>query len=431
MTALRGLFERRTLESQATPLTADNLREFLELGDRTDAGIAVSPVSGLRMSAVYRCIAVTAGVSAALPLHAYQPDTRVKVTEPLLRQPHPELTRLELWRLTYAHRLGWGNAFLQKVQRPRGVVRELWPISPERCKVGKVKPTTYNPSGKLFEIEDDWGVKQVLTSRDVLHIPGLSYDGVSGLSPIRLAAGAIALSQAAEKSGARFFRNGAQLSGVLQVEQRLKESQAQALQRRWEARMSGTDNAHKIAVLDSKAKFEPITMPLRDAQFLETRQFQVPEIARFYGVPLFLLFETAKSTSWGTGLEQQAQGWITFDLHPTWLAPHEQRIEKELFADVGRDRDIRYNVNGLLRADAAARANFYRVMREVGGLNADEIRELEDRPPIPDGKGQGYLQPANMSPLGEEPPEPQPAPAPAPPADPDADDEDEEPDDED
>lgn len=422
MTALRGLFERRSIQDPATPLTADTLMEYLGGGDSTDAGVTVTPASGLRMSAVYRCIAVTAGVAAALPLHAYEPDTRVKVPQPLLRNPHPELTRLELWRLTYAHRLGWGNAWMQKVRNGAGVVRELWPISPERCKVAKVKPSTANPGGKLFEVTDDWGEKRVLTSRHILHIPGLNYDGVTGLSPIRLAASAIALSQAAEKSGARFFRNGAQLSGVLQVEQRLKESQAIALQRRWEARMSGTDNAHKIAVLDSKAKFAPITMPLRDAQFLETRQFAVPEIARFFGTPLFLLFETTKSTSWGTGLEQQAQGWITFDLHPTWLAPTEQRIEKELFADVGNDHDVRYNVNGLLRADAAGRAAFYRIMREVGGLNADEIRELEDRPPIPDGKGQGYLQPANMTPLGEEPPEP--APAPAPPPDPDDEDED-------
>ncbi|NJP33693.1 phage portal protein [Micromonospora thermarum] len=422
MTALQGLF-RRNIQDPSTPLTADTLLEYLG-GDTTDAGISVTPASGLRMSAVYRCIAVTSGVAAALPLHTYQPDTRVKVPEPLLRNPHPELTRLELWRLTYAHRLGWGNAAIQKVRNRAGTVKELWPISPDRYKVGKVKPTALNPGGKIFEVTDDWGTKRVLTSRDILHIPGLNYDGVTGLSPIRLAASAIALAQAAEKSGAKFFARGAQLSGVLQVEQRLKDSQALALQRRWEARMSGTDNAHKIAVLDSKAKFAPITMPLRDAQFLETRQFAVPEVARFFGTPLFLLFETAKSTSWGTGLEQQAQGWITFDLHPTWLAPTEQRIEKELFADVGRDRDVRYNVNGLLRADAQARAAFYRVLREVGGLNADEIRAYEDLPPIPDGKGQGYLQPANMTPLGEE-PEPTPAPAPAP------DDEDEESDDED
>lgn len=422
MTALQGLF-RRNLQDPSTPLTADTLLEYLGGGDSTDAGISVTPASGLRMSAVYRCIAVTSGVAAAMPLHTYQPDTRVKVPQRLLRNPHPELTRLELWRLTYAHRLGWGNAAMQKVRNRAGVVVELWPISPDRYKVAKVKPSAANPGGKLFEVTDDWGVKRALTSRDILHIPGLNYDGVTGLSPIRLAASAIALSQAAEKSGARFFRNGAQLSGVLQVEQRLKESQAVALQRRWEARMSGTDNAHKIAVLDSKAKFAPITMPLRDAQFLETRQFAVPEIARFFGVPLFLLFETAKSTSWGTGLEQQAQGWITFDLHPTWLAPTEQRLEKELFADVGNDHDVRYNVNGLLRADAAARASFYRIMREVGALNADEIRELEDRPPIAGGKGQGYLQPANMAALGEE-PEPTPAPAPAPDDEDEDDDED-------
>lgn len=414
---LQPLFERRGLESPSVALTADNLLEFVHSGELTDAGVAVSERSSLQMSAVWRCVSVTAGVSAALPLGTFEPDSKIKVPSPLLRKPHPELTRVELWRLAYTHRLLWGNTYLQKIRSRAGEVKELHPIMPWRVRPARVKISQRNPWGKVFAVTDDTGAEQALTPREILHIPGLSYDGVVGLSPVRHAATAIALSQAAERSGARFFARGAQLSGVLQVEQSLNNTQAEALQSRWEARTGGLENAHKVVVLDNNAKFAPMTMPMRDAQFLETRQFQVPEIARMFGVPLFLLFETQKSTSWGTGLEQQAQGWITFDLHPTWLAPTEQRIEKELFDDADVDRDVRYRLNGLLRGDSAARGQFYRIMREVGGMNADEIRDLEDYPPIPDGKGQAFLSPANMQELGAEPPEPAPQ-VPPPPIDP-------------
>lgn len=403
---------RASVESPSTPLTGEQLLDFVYGAAASESGIVVDERSSMTMSAVWRCVAVTAGVSSALPMHAFEPDSKVRVPAPLLRRPNPEYTRAELWKLSYVHRLLWGNSYLQKVRNRAGQVVELWPVSPWRARPGRVKRTAANPRGKVFAVTDDEGRQHPLTPREIMHIPGLSYDGLEGVSPIRDAArNAIGLALAAERSGARFFAKGAQLSGVLQTDQKLTQPQADALQQRWEARHSGTGNAHRVGILDSGAKFQPVTMPLRDAQFLETRQFQVPEIARIFGVPLFLLFETQKSTSWGTGLEQQAQGWVTFDLHPTWLAPTEQRVEKELFFDEGTDRDVRYNVNGLLRGDSKARGEFYRVMRELGALNADEIRDLEDRPPIPGGVGEIYLQAANMQELGAKP-------EPAPPADP-------------
>lgn len=407
MTILRSLLESRvSLNDPTVSLTADNLLAYVS-GEPGDAGVVVTPQSSMQMSAVWRCVAVTAGVSSALPLHVFAAGSKQRLTHPLLADPHPEMTRLELWRLTYVHRLLWGGAYVQKLRNRAGQVRELWPIRPWRVKPGRVKPSEKNPGGKVFEVTDDDGRRQDMTSREIMHLPHLSLDGVEGLSPIGAARQAVGLAQAAERSGSRFFGRGAQLSGVLQVEQRLTKDQAEALQQRWEARHSGTDNAHKIAVLDSNAKFAPITMPLRDAQFLETRQFQVPEIARFFGVPLFLLFETQKSTSWGTGLEQQALGWVQFDLQPSWLAPTEQRISKELLP---AGREARYNVDGLLRGDSAARAAFYTVMRNVGAYSANDIRDRENLPPVEGGDSR--LQPLNMAPLGSEPPEPKPAPAP-------------------
>ena len=422
MTALRGLFERRSsLNNPTVPLTADSLLDFVAGVANQDTGVVVSEQTSMQVSAVWRAVSVTANVSASLPLHVFTAGTKTKVANPLLDDPHPELTPLELWRLARVHKLLWGNGYLQKIRNGAGQVVELWPVSPWRVRPGRARPITANPSGKVFECVDDAGVSHAFTTREILHLPGLGYDGVCGLSPIRHAAVGIGLALAAEKSGARFFARGAQLSGVLQVEQRLEEEQANALQRRWEAKMGGVDNSGRIAVLDSNAKFQPITMPMRDAQFLETRGFQVPEIARMFGVPLFLMFETAKSTSWGTGLEQQAQGWITFDLHPAELAPFEQRIRKELLP---KGQEARYNVNGLLRGDSAARAAFYTVMRQVGAFSANDIRDKEDLTPIPGGDT--YLQPLNMGPLGADPTDKPAVQKPADPAGNPADDEDDE-----
>lgn len=397
MTILRGLVEQRSPENPQIPLTSATLLDWMG-GSRTASGKRVSEAGSLAMSAVWRCTSLISGVSSALPLHVYEDDSRDRVRSPLLRDPHPELTPLELWRLTFVHRCLWGNTYVQKVRNGAGVVKELWPITPDRVRVERFRPTDANPSGKVFDVTDDWGAQQVLTPREILHLPGMGYDGVCGVSPIRAAQQAIGLGMAAEEYGARLFSSGNLMSGILQTEQRLEPDQADALKKRWMAKMSGLERAHDIAVLDSGASFQPVSMPAKDSQFLESRTFEVEELARFFGVPAFLLGLTSKSTSWGTGLEQQAIAWVKFDLHPSWLAPTEQRITKELLPAT---LDARYKVEGLLRGDSASRAQFYNVMRQAGALSANDIRDLEDMPPIPDGDV--YLMPMNMAPLGTEP----------------------------
>lgn len=396
--ALFGLFEgRASVESVTTPLTSATLLDLLG-GTPGDAGITVTETSAMAMSAVYRCTAIISSVSSALPLHSYKRGTKARADSDLLDDLHPDFTPYELWKLSYAHRCLWGNSYTQKLRNPAGQVKELWPVTPSRVRVDKEQPTTPNPSGKVFWVTDDWGVLHKVTPREILHIPALGYDGITGCSPVRLATQGIGLALAAEKHGATLFGSGNMLSGVLQSEQRLQPAEAERLRARWEKMASGLSRSHKTAVLDMGAKFQPLTMPNDDAQMLESREFQVTDIARFFGVPQFLLSQTSKSTSWGTGLEQQAQGFVTFDLHPQWLAPTEQRITKELLV---RGKYAKYTVEGLLRGDSQARAEFYRVMREVGAYSANDIRELEDRPPVPDGDGR--LQPLNFAPLGSDP----------------------------
>lgn len=400
--SLFGLFENRaSLENPSVPLTSQGLLEYLG-GTMQESGVAVTEKTSLHMPAVWRAVSLIAGVSSALPMPVYKEGTREKVPGTLLADPHPELTALEVWRLGYVHRVLWGNTYIQKIRNGAGQVKELWPLSPDRMRVDRVKPTEPNPTGKLFDFTDDWGTQWVLTPREVLHIPGLGYDGLTGCSPVRLAAQGIGLAQAAERTAARQFGAGNMVGGVLQTEQRLDPDQADALKARWKAKMAGLSNSHEIAVLDSGASFTPVAMPNNDAQFLESRQFEILEIARMFGVPPFLLMETAKSTSWGTGLEQQAQGFVTWDLSPTWLAPTEQRINKELLP-MGQQY-ARYQLGGLLRGDSAARATFYRAMRDTGAYTVNNILELEDKPPLDGPEGDLHLQPLYMAPLGYTPP---------------------------
>lgn len=402
MSGLFGLFGGRTergLESPAQPLTSAALAEFLG-GVASDAGLSVSETSALRTPAVWRAVNVIAGVSSALPMPTYKVGTKEKEASALLANPHPDLTPVELWRNTYTYRVLWGNGYIQKIRDGAGQIRELWPISSDRVQVDRERPSDENPSGKWFWVTDDWGAVHRLSPYEVLHIPGLGYDGLTGCSPVRMATQGIGLAQAAEKSAARLFGSGNLVGGVLQTEQRLDQDQAARLKERWKSKMSGVHNSHEIVVLDSGASFKPVAMPNVDAQFLESREFENAEIARIFGVPLFLLMETSKSTSWGTGLEQQAQGWVTFDLNPTWLTPTEQRVTKELLPS---SLYAKYQMGGLLRGDSAARATFYRAMRDVGAYSANDILDLEDKPPLDGPEGDLRLQPMYMAPLGSNP----------------------------
>lgn len=295
--SLFGLFERRaSIESPLVPLTSAAVLDYVGAGMASDAGVPVTETGSLAMSAVYRAVSLISGLGGALPLHTYKAGTREQATSLLLNNPHPDLTPYEFWKLSYVHRCLWGNFYAQKVRNGAGQVTWLYPIHPSLVRVGKVARSDANPSGKIFAVRQDDGSDVPMTSREVFHIPGLGYDGVMGLSPIRMAAQAIGMALAAESYGARLFGSGNLLSGILKTTQRLEQTQAEALQTRWQTMKSGLQNAHRVAVLDSGAEFQSLTMPNDDAQLLESRRWQVTEISRFFGVPPFLLNETEKST---------------------------------------------------------------------------------------------------------------------------------------
>jgi HK97 family phage portal protein len=369
-----------SIENPAVPLTSTTLLEVFG-GQKSASGVEVTVEKSLGMPAVFRAVNLIAGTIASLPLHAYRQGdggSRQRVTSgraaSLLDNPHPDLTPFELWEITYAHMLLWGNAYLWKGRDQLGRLVELWPIHPSRVKAGR----TSAMGRKVYQID---GGEQEHDDTTILHLPAFGYDGVCGVSPIRIARQGIGLSLAAEEYGAKLFGSGSLATGILQTEQRLKPSDADRLQARWKAKRSGLGSAHETIVLDQGAKFTQLTIPPEDAQFLQTRSFQVSEIARIFGVPPHMLMDTDKSTSWGTGIESQTLGFVTYTLRP-WLVRFEQRVTRVLKPEPVY---AHYALEGLLRGDSAARAAFYRALWEIGGFSTNEIRALEEMPPIEGG----------------------------------------------
>jgi len=387
-----GRLFNATIESPEVPISSANIVELFG-GEKVDAGVTVDEVKSLGLSAVWCAVTLLAGTIGSLPLHAYRESEgagRVKLTSgraaALLSNPHPDMTPMELWEVVVGHLLLWGNAYLWKGEDQLGRLREFWPIHPGRVRAGRASDGT-----KVYSIDGE-----AFADREILHIPGFGYDGVCGVSPVRAARQGLGLAMAAEKFGAKLFGSGSLATGILQTEQRLDAGQADQIQARWQAKRAGLENAHSTIVLDSGAKWTQLTIPPEDAQFLQSRAFQISEIARMFRVPPHMLMDTDKSTSWGTGIEQQSIGFVTYTLRP-WLVRIEQRLSRVIRPEAAY---AHFSVEGLLRGDSKQRADFYREMWSLGAFNTDDILALEERPPVPDGKGQVRYRPLNFGLLG-------------------------------
>lgn len=264
----------QSVQDPNTQLTGTNIVQYMDsmTGGLTAASTRVNEHSSLGMPAVWRAVNLIASGSASLPLHAYKrsaDDPTLRVPQftgqgaDLIANPHPDLTSFELWEIVYSHMLLWGNAYLQKLRDQNGRVKELWPVHPSR-----VTPRRDEQMNKTYRIT---GMEELLTDQQILHIPGFGYDGIKGLSPITCARQGIGLALAAEEFGARLFGSGSLAGGILTTEQRLKQDQADALKSRWKAKVGGLHNSHEIAILDAGAKFQQLTIPPEDAQFIESR----------------------------------------------------------------------------------------------------------------------------------------------------------------
>lgn len=375
-------------------------------GHTTAAGKHVTEESAMGMSAIWRAVNLIATTVASLPLHPYLSDAavggRVRATGrtvALLAEPNSEQTPLEYWETVMVHLLLWGNAYAKIERDGLGDFVGFKAIHPSRMQVGRIKVD--GQSVKVYQVTSD-GKRETYRDTladgshgDILHIPGLGYDGVVGVSPIRAAQQGIALSLAAEEFGAKFFSNGLLAGAVLQTEQTLTQEQAERIQKRAQQKWGGLTGSHKIIVLDKGAKVTPITIPPGDAQFIESRKFQIEEVARLYGTPPHMLMDTEKSTSWGTGIEQQNIGFVTYTLRG-YLSRIEQRLNRLLKV---RKEYVKFALEGLLRGDSAQRSAFYTAMLPTGAISPNQIAALEELPPVPGGDQ--YFRSANLVPLGD------------------------------
>ena len=284
------------------------------------------------------------------------------------------------------------------IRNGKGEVVGLYPLMPDRMTVNRDEKGRlyyeYMVSSDDAKTLKDGTVR--LSPYDVLHIPGLGFDGLVGYSPIAMAKNAIGLAIAAEEYGSKFYANGATPSGILEYPGTVKEPDK--VRESWNAGFGGSSNAHKIAVLEEGMKYTPISISPNEAQFLETRKFQINEIARIFRVPPHMVGDLEKSSF--SNIEQQSLEFVKYTLEP-WLVRWEQAMQRSLIPQDDKSKYfIKFNVDGLLRGDYQSRMQGYATARQNGWMSANDIRELEnlDRIPAEDG-GDLYLINGNMMPL--------------------------------
>ncbi|WP_327253161.1 phage portal protein [Streptomyces sp. NBC_01244] len=419
--------------------------ELYNLGVTAASGERVTPHDALQVSAVFGCVRLLSETIATLPLGTYSKRGGVRraIDSPeWIDYPNAEpggMGRIDILSQTVLSLLLQGNAFLAiRWQGPNIVGLDV--LDPTKIKVHMVQLESNGVRRKVFEAfdVDDDGNEVLLgwfTPRDVLHIPGMMLPGeFVGCSPITYARESIGLALASQKYGSKFFANGAVPGAVVEVPGSMSEDGLKRAREAWRTANSGVDNAHRVALLTEGAKFSKVAMSPDEAQFLQTRQFQVPEIARIFGVPPHLISDATNSTSWGSGLAEQNIAFTMFSLRP-WLERIESGLNRLLFAETAdRFRFVKFNLEGIQRGAPKERMELYSLGLQNGIYSIDEVRASEDLPPLPDGIGETYRVPLNLGEVGEEPepePEPEPPAIEPPPADePDEEEPDEEPDDE-
>ena len=402
-----GILERLGLKRQrGEPKNKYEGNDFSLLFGRTTSGKTVNERTALQTTAVYACVRILSETIASLPLHVYRytEGGKAKDTEHILYtllhdEPNPDMTSFVFRETLMSHLLIWGNAYAQIIRDRSGQVIGLYPLLPDQMSIHR------SEKGKLYYVynryeEDNPNFQEkgsiVLSQEEVLHIPGLGFDGLIGYSPIALAKNAVGMTLACEEYGASFFGNGANPGGVLEHPGILKDPAK--VRDSWNAVYQGTRNAHKVAVLEEGMSYKQIGIPPEEAQFLETRKFQINEIARLFRIPPHMVGDLEKSSF--SNIEQQSLEFVKYTLDP-WVVRFEQALKKSLLLpEEKKTHFIKFNVDGLLRGDYQSRMNGYAIGRQNGWLSTNDIRKLEELNPIPPEEGGDlYLINGNMTKL--------------------------------
>lgn len=348
----------------------------------------VSETSALALSAVWACVNLVAGTIATLPFMVYRtgPDGRREVakTHPLYRvlhdSPNYEQTAVDFWEWMAAALELRGNAYARIIRGENGRVSALLPVPPDLMAVKRLADGSleysWTEDGKYFRESD----------KSVLHIRGFGGNPMGGLSTLQFARRSFGLARSQEEAASRTFSNGLRPSGVLKFKEWLSPENRKIAETKLVEKYTGAMNAGKPLVLEGGTEWQQLTISPEDAQMIESRGFSVEEVCRFFGVPPFMVGHTEKSTSWGTGIEQQTIGFQKFTLRRR-LRRIEQAVAKQLLSPADRSAGVtvEFNLEGLLRGDTASRAAFYQTMTQIGAMTINEVRGLENLAPVEGG----------------------------------------------
>ena len=357
-------------------------------GSASKTGIAITEESAMRLSAVFGAVRVISETIASLPWMVKQDlegSTRNASAHPinqLIHSPNGMMTDFNFRESCQAHLCLHGNAYIAIKRNEAGQPVSLIPVHPDRVKVKVYKDE------KFYTIDDG---KETFDDTEMIHIVGLSFDGIVGKSVIEAARESIGLGLAADQFGGAFFGNGANVNTVLTHPGRLSDEAYKRLMASWQRRYAGLDNAHKTAILEEGMNLQKVSISPSESQFLETRQFGVVDIARFFRIPLAYL-GSLENSSTRANIEEQGIQFQRNTILP-WVKRWEAEFNRKLFPN-GNDYYIRFNMDGLLRGDISSRYSSYATARQWGWLSVNDIRKFEGLDNI--DNGDTYLQPLNM-----------------------------------
>lgn len=377
-------------ENPSVPLTSLGLDSVFGALSKTDSGETVTTDTALAIPTMWRCVGLLSTIIAGCPLRAFKVQGKAEIFPDILSPGNVNMqyTQFELWELVVAHIALWGNAYILKWRDPTiGMdgyrpIADLRPINPDRVKVKMLD------GNKIFEIQrvdqngnlDPSKKPLILTTYEVMHVPGLGYDGVMGLSPVQLAARTLGTTIAADKLAGRFYAKGTMLSGIINVKAPLSsQTQADQIRARWADKSGGVAHGAEVAVLDAETSFQPLTIPPDALQFLESRRWQTTEIARMFGIPPHLVGDVEKTTSWGTGIEQQNIAFTSYT-----VSGYTNRIEQRASREVipSSTQFCEFDLDRLMRGSMAERFTAYGRAIQDGWLLRNEARVKENMQPV-------------------------------------------------
>jgi HK97 family phage portal protein len=370
---------------------------------KTASGVSITEATAITIPAVLAAVRVISETVGSLPLMLYRRLTprrgKERATDhPLFALLHDAPNKFmssQTFRETMqGHLVLWGNAYAEIERDGASRPVALWPLRPDQTVPYLVRPENTSAITKIVYATHVDGKRFLLERSQVLHIPGLGFDGLRGYSPIWLAREALGLAKASEEFAGRFFSNDAKFGVVVQHPKTLSDPAYKRLQASWDAG-SGLQQAHRTKILEEGMTVERIGMPLRDAQFIEGRQFGISDVARIFRVPLALLEEHAKAATYAS-VEQFMLSFVVHTIRP-WLVRSEQAMNQQLIPEADQASHFaEHLLDALLRGDTVTRYQAYAQGRQWGWLSANDVREFENMNPI-DG-GDVYMAPTNMWP---------------------------------